>query len=180
MMKSVHSDHRGPGQSQNRRVHREVGMVRRLFHGESGVAVVEFAIAATVLFSLVFGIIQTCFALYTYNYVSDAARAATRYAMVRGSSCSGMSDCGITSAQIQTYVQGAAYPGINSSKLSASATWLSASATEPTTWTACEDQCNAPGNAVQVTVTYAVPVFLPYWKHGTINVSSTSQMVISN
>ncbi len=148
--------------------------------GSSGSIIVEYAITASLLMTLLFGIVQTCFALYAHNFVSDAARMATRYAIVRGSSCTGMSDCGITAAQIQTYVRGLAYPGIKSSNLSTTTTWLSASASPPTTWTACANQCNAPGNAVQVQVTYAFPMFIPYWKSTTVNLTSTSQMVIWN
>lgn len=148
--------------------------------GSSGSIIVEYAITASLLMTLLFGIVQTCFALYAHNFVSDAARMATRYAIVRGSSCTGMSDCGITANQIQTYVRGIAYPGISSTNLNTATTWLSASASPPTTWTACATQCNAPGNAVRVQVTYAFPMFIPYWKSTTVNLTSTSQMVIWN
>jgi Flp pilus assembly protein TadG len=147
---------------------------------ESGTSLVEFAICASVLLALVFGIIELSLALYSYNYVSDAARVATRYAVVRGSACSGMPDCGITADQLQTYVQGIAYPGIKAANLAVSTTWLSASSSQPTTWTACANQCNAPGNAVEIEVTYSFPLFLPFWKSTSLSLSSTSQMVISN
>ncbi len=162
----------------------ECGLSATLFRAflrrDVGATLVEFAVATSLLFMMLFGIIQCCLALYTYNYVSDAARVATRYSAVRGSSCTGMPDCGITGAQIQTYLRSIPYPGINASNLSASAAWLSASSAPPTTWTACANQCNAPGNAVQVTVTYAFSLNIPYWKNATVNMSSTSQMVISN
>ena len=109
---------------------------------DAGATVVEFAVASSALFMLLFGIIQACLALYTYNYVSDAARSATRYASVRGSNCSGMTDCNASGAQIQTYLRSIPYPGINSSDLNASATWLSASSTQPT-----------PGRRAQINVT---------------------------
>jgi Flp pilus assembly protein TadG len=155
-------------------------LFRRHMRGDAGATIVEFAVASSVLFLMLFGIIQCCLALYTYNYVSDAARVGTRYAAVRGSSCSGMPDCGATGTQIQTYLRGIPYPGISASKLTASAAWLRASTTPPTTWTACGSQCNAPGNAVQVTVTYAFPLNIPFWKNATVNMSSASQTVISN
>ena len=153
---------------------------RRLFHGDSGAMLVEFAVTASLLFMLAFGIVQTCLAMYAFEFVTDAAAIAARYAAVRGSACTGISNCGITSAAINTYVQGIAYPGIDSSNLSATATWLSASASQPTTWTACANQCNATGNAVKVQVKYTVPLFLPYWKSTSIPVSSSAQMVIVN
>ena len=147
---------------------------------DSGATVVEFTVSAGVLFLVLFGIIEMCLALYTYDFVSDAARAGTRYAIVRGSSCSNLPDCGATKSQIQTFLQGFKYPGINSSSLNASVTWFSASATQPTTWTSCgTTQCDLPGNAVQVQVTYAFPLHIPYWRNATVNISSSSQMVIS-
>ena len=147
---------------------------------DSGSALVEFAISSVVIVMALFGIISCCFALYANSYVSDAARTAARYAIVRGSSCTGMPDCGITSAELQTLLRNSAYPGISSSNLSATTTWYSASSSLPTTWTACASQCNAPGNAVQVQVNYAFTLGVPFWRGRAINLSSTSQMVISN
>jgi Flp pilus assembly protein TadG len=155
---------------------------RCILHGDSGTSLVEFAVTAFVLVLLLFGVIQTCLVLYTYNYVSDAARMATRYASVRGSSCTLYSDCGADQAQILSYLQGVSYPAINSSKLQVTATWLSPSAPPGTTWTACgsETGCNGPSDAVQVKVSYPVAIFVPKWKGLTLTVSSSSQMVISN
>jgi len=147
---------------------------------ESGSAIVEFGVSAAVLLLVVFGIVQCAMALYVYNYVGDAARAGTRYAIVRGGSCTGMPDCDAQQSDIQTYLRGIQYPGINSSNLNVTVTWYSASTSEPTTWTACAGQCNAPGNAVQVQVSYAFPLNIPFWKNGAITMQSSSQMVISN
>jgi hypothetical protein len=71
-----------------------------------------------------FGIFGFCGALYSYNFVSDAAYEATRYALVCGSACSGFTDCNITSAQLQTYVRNLGYPSIIPSNLTAAATWF--------------------------------------------------------
>lgn len=147
---------------------------------DSGAAIIEFALSASLLLMLLFGIIQVCLALYVFNYVSDASREAARYAIVRGSSCSGMPDCGATQTTIQTYVRGFNYPGIDASEVNITVTWLSASSTQPTTWTVCATQCNAPGNAVRVQTTYNLPLNIPFLKDYTANLSSTSQMVISN
>jgi hypothetical protein len=90
-----------------------------------------------------------------------------------------MSDCGATQAQIQTYVSSLTYPGINTSNVTVTATWLSLNSTPPTAWTACAGQCNAPGNAVQVQVTYPFALNIPFWKKSAVNLNSTSQAVIS-
>jgi Flp pilus assembly protein TadG len=151
----------------------------RRFLDDTGATLVEFALSVLILMAILFGIIETCFGLYACNYVSDAAREATRYAIVRGSSCTGMPDCGATQAQIQTYVSSLTYPGINTSNVTVTVTWLSLNSTPPTAWTACAGQCNAPGNAVQVQVTYPFALNIPSWKKSTVNLNSTSQAVIS-
>jgi Flp pilus assembly protein TadG len=131
---------------------------------------VEFALSSAILFLFMFGIFAFCSALYAYNYVSEAAREASRYAMVRGSSCSGLSDCAITSGQVRTYVRNLGYPGINTNNLTASASWSGA-----------YSPSNSPGNTVSITVTYNYPLDIPYWpQSGSIlQLTSKSQMVIS-
>src|SRR5215469_8508548 len=48
-----------------------------------GATLVETAMVSAILFALLFGLIQIGYAFYTYNFVSDAAREAARYASVR-------------------------------------------------------------------------------------------------
>jgi len=148
--------------------------------GEQGSAIVEMAVVSSLLFAVLFGIIELSLAMYTYNYVSDAAREATRYAIVRGSSCTQLTNCGVTSAQIQSYVQGLGYPGMNSANTTATATWYSPSSAPPITWTACGTPCNAAGDAVQVKVTYSFPLSVPFVPKSTLSLHSTSLMVIAN
>lgn len=146
---------------------------------EAGASLVEFTVSAAVLFLMLFGIIECSLALYVYNYVSDAARQGSRYAMVRGANCNRLADCDVSQSQIQTYLRSFQYPGLNVNNLTATVTWLSASATTPTTWTACGTPCEAAGNAVQVQVRYSYPLSIPWWKNTTVNIGSISQMVIS-
>lgn len=151
---------------------------------EHGQATVEFACAAVVLFCFLIGIMQISRALYVYNFVSEAARQGTRYAMVRGStSCTNtpsLSGCNThTSAQIQTYVQGLGYPGMVSSNLTATLSYFTASASQPTTWSTCTGTCNLPGNLVKVVVSYPFPISVPFFNGNTFTVSSTSQMVVA-
>jgi len=147
---------------------------------EEGGNLVEFGISAAVFFALLIGAFEFSWAAYAYHYVSDAAREATRYAIVRGSDCSGMPDCGITDPQIQTWIRNLGYPGIDSSKLTSTTTWLAATPTDTgMTWVSCAGQCDAPGNAVQVVVTYTFPLSVPFWQNTSLTLSSSSQMVIS-
>lgn len=136
------------------------------FLREDGANLVEFALASTILFAMIFGILQTCLALYTYDYISEAAQEGTRWAMVRGStSCTntpGLVNCKATAAQIQTYVQGLGYP-------------FSGSLTVNPTW----PNGNSPGNTVQVQVQYTYSLSIPFVRPISIPMASTSVMVIS-
>jgi Flp pilus assembly protein TadG len=144
---------------------------------ERGSSMVEFALGASLLFMLVFGVIAMCLALYSYNVVSEAAREATRYAIVRGSACTSFATaCPAASPDIQTYVKGLTYPGINPNNLTAVTAWspYPAGAT-------CQPllSCNNPGNQVMVTVTYQFPLVIPFVPSRTLSMSSTAEMVIS-
>jgi Flp pilus assembly protein TadG len=147
---------------------------------ERGAAVVEFALSTIVLFTFMFGLMAMCTALYSYDFIAEAAREGSRYAMVRGSSClqyGFTSACQVTtSAQVQTYVRGLAFPGINPNNLTVTATW-------PTTGAACTPSvtpCNNPGNLVQVTVSYQLPVKVPRELVRSLTMTSRSQMVIAD
>lgn len=144
----------------------------------------EMALASTVFLAMLMGVFQIMLALSVFNFVTDAARAGTRYGIVRGStSCSNtpnLTNCNATASQIQTYVQGISYPGVKSSNLTITTTWLSASGTYPMTWSACASgTCNAPGNLVKVVAKYPFSFSVPFVPKATFNMSSTSQMVIS-
>ena len=142
-------------------------LAARGLNEERGATLVEFALSSIVLFMSLFGIFALCTALYSYVFVSEAAREASRYAIVRGNTCTGLSDCpGITSAQLNTYVKSLSYPGIDKGSLSASANFM---------------PNKDPGSIVSVTVTYNMALNIPFWpKTGrAMQLSSTSQMVIS-
>ncbi len=130
---------------------------------EQGATLVETALSLAILLSMIIGIMEMSLALYSYHFLSEAARDGTRYAMVRGSSCTA-TGCPATNASIQSYVKGLGYPGIDPSKMNVTTTW-------PST--------NAPGNSVKVTATYQFPLSVPFVMISTIHMSSTSEMVIS-
>jgi Flp pilus assembly protein TadG len=159
---------------------------------------VETAISCSLLFSILFGILIASLALYVSNFVSEAAKEATRYAAIRGFySCTDANkafpDCNLnptTSGNaIQTHIQSLGYPF--ASGITAQASWFSP--TSSGTWSqACtgatdtvtgsllaNTACNFPGHAVQVQVTYNFPFSIPFVPAQTLNISSSSQMVIS-
>jgi Flp pilus assembly protein TadG len=133
---------------------------------EAGSSIIEFAFASVILFTLVFGVIAICLALYSYNVVAEAAREGSRYAMVRGSACNSFADCKVTQTQLQTYVQSISWPGLDSNSL-----------TVPTVnW---PDGNKNPGSRVAVTVNYTFPLVIPFVPSRTLTMASTSQVVIS-
>jgi Flp pilus assembly protein TadG len=154
----------------------------RCGEGEEGAALVEMALSITMFAAVLIGVVYFIFGLYTYSFVADAAREASRYASTRGSQCSSNTPtlpggCNASPVQIQSRVLSMRYPGLGASNLTVNTIWLQANTTGATGWTACGYQCDAPGNMVQVQVTYAMNV--PLWGRTRIDVGSTSQMVIS-
>ena len=138
---------------------------------ERGSALVEFAVASTVALTMIFGIIDFGRGLYTYHLVANVARAGSRYAMVRGSTCAA-AGCPVTSTQVQTYVR-ALEPGIDPSSLTVTTTW-------PGGATCIGAANNNPGCPVTVTVTYPFKfMVVPLLPGFTMSMSSASQMSIS-
>lgn len=140
------------------------------------------ALVIAILLTMLFGLMEMCLALYTYHYVSEAAREGSRFAIVRGSSCSAanptVTPCPAQSADVQNYVQNLNYPGINPQEMTVTTTWSPYPAGDG--WTCAPSAaCNNPGNQVQVTVNYVYPLAIPFLPATTLNMSSTSQMVIS-
>jgi Flp pilus assembly protein TadG len=145
-------------------------------HGEDGSSLAETAISAMGVLILFFGVMEMSLALYTYHFVSEAARQATRYAMVRGSSCTSFATaCPAQASDVQSYVQGLDFPGIIPANLTVTTTW-------PTTGSSCTPSslpCNNPGNLVNVKVQYKFLLSIPFVPSSALTLSSTSQMVIS-
>lgn len=151
-------------------------LVRDSLCRDDASSVVETAVSAMILFSLVFGIIEASMALYAYHFTAEAAREGTRYAVVRGSSCSGSNTaCPAQASDIQNYVSGLVFPGINPAAITVTTAW-------PTTGGSCtpsSNPCNNPGNIVAVTVNYRFAFATPFIPSSTLNMTSTSEMVIS-
>jgi Flp pilus assembly protein TadG len=143
-----------------------------------GSTLVEFAFVLPVLFAMLFGIIDFGRALYTYHFVADAAREATRWASVRGSTCNpGLDSCPANQATVRGYVVSIAPPGIDTSpsKLLVDADWVA----PPNALVICAPTPKSPGCDVQVTVTYNFSFILPFLPSGTHRMTSTAEMVIS-
>ena len=68
----------------------------RKLKGEDGNNLIEYALVFMFFMSMVLGIVDFSRALYTYHFLSNAAREATRWAAVRGATC--MNDLSCTAA----------------------------------------------------------------------------------
>ncbi|MGO8720235.1 MAG: TadE/TadG family type IV pilus assembly protein [Acidobacteriaceae bacterium] len=150
---------------------------QRCGRGEQGAAMVEMALSMVILVTIIFGVMEGCLALYSYHFVSDAAREGSRFAIVRGSACQAPGyECNATAGQIQTYVQNLGFPGINPSNMTVTTAWSAYPAGGTCSPSAT---CNNPGNLVTVTVKYNFPLSIPFIKSSVISMGSTSAMVIS-
>lgn len=181
-----------------------VGRLVDKFRCDEASSLVEMALSISVLIVLILGFVQFSMAVYAYNMVSEAAREATRYAAIRGAdSClyatSTFPNCNLgpdnsgtaaATAALQQYIVSRNFP--ISGNVQVVANWFSPSGGNPNTWsTTCNtaidtntgpligDACNYPGHAVQVQVTVAYPLTIPFWGSRSMNLTSTSQMVIS-
>jgi Flp pilus assembly protein TadG len=96
-------------------------------HGERGASLVEYAFILIFFLTLILGISGFGHALYVYHHLNNAAKEATRYAAVRGATCSSDNSCiasnsasGITGpttmADVEAYVASLTPPSIDSSK----------------------------------------------------------------
>jgi Flp pilus assembly protein TadG len=144
---------------------------------QEGSASLEFALSAVVLLTLVLGIMQMSLAVYTYHVISEAAREGTRYAMVRGNTCNASgASCTVGASQIQSYIKNIGLPTIQASNLTVTTTYSDYPAGSGCTPNA---NCANPGNMVTVKVAYAYPLNIPFVPSNTLNMTSTSAMVIS-
>lgn len=170
-------------------------LLRVFARGEAGGTLVETALTMMILLGVLFGTIEICLAVYSYHFISDAAREGARYAVVRGATwetspwnsngnggaCDGTgkagsgyaaSGCTASTTDIQNYVSNFSFPGVNITTADVAVSYLTSPITCPTT------ASNIPGCVVQVKITYPL-VNLPGLIKFTGNMSSTAQMVIS-
>lgn len=151
---------------------------------ESGVGLLEFALAASVLLTMIFGIMDGARGLYAEHYVSNAARDATRYAMVRGSTYSGTScsatstySCAATKDDVANYVKSVTPTGFSANNLVVTTTWPGTNVLGAPCDTT--NGSNSPGCVVQVKVSYSFNFVLPFLPQNALLLSSTSEVAIS-
>ena len=168
---------------------------------ESGTTLVEFALVTMVLVTLMLGVIDFSRALYTYHFITDIARNATRWAAVNGYTCAGdtsTSDTGgscngtdgmnngpASATDVSNYVANHLPQGIASSKITTTATWPVITGGPAICNTALTGYTNSPypnypGCTVKVNVSYQFNFLYPLVHSGSITLSSSSEMVIAH
>lgn len=151
-----------------------------LYRREEGAALLETAISIVLLLTFLFGAIEVSLMLYSYHFISEAAREGTRYAIVRGNTCTGFpSACPASDDDIKAYVAGLGFPGINFSSTTMTVN-IAHGAYPAGTNCSPSASCNNAGNTVQVQVIYHFPFSIPFVPANTFTMSSTSKMVIAN
>lgn len=150
---------------------------------------IEFAVSAIVLFTLIFGCIGLAMALFTDEAVNQYARDASRYAIVHGDGCSHQvsgvaTSCSIgtggdstapASIALTTYLNHEIFPGINGNNLQVTTAY----GPPPGLASCLGASCNTAGNQVTVTVAYPFLYKIPFIPSRLITMHGTSTMVIS-
>lgn len=166
--------------------------------GQRGVGLVEFALVVMVFMTMVLGVIDFSRALYTYHFLSNAARQATRWAAVNGMNCDkdtsttdpggscngtyGMNNGPASATDVQNYVANHVPMGIDASQITTTVSWPvgTDSPVFCNSSSAYYQGANYPGCTVQVQVSYPFSFLYPFVHSGTITMSSSSEMVIAH
>jgi Flp pilus assembly protein TadG len=138
--------------------------------GEEGAELVEFALSAWLLFVFIFGLVELCLVIFSYNTAAEAARNTARWLSVQGASAISGS---LTSTAITNHVQ--ALPGAAS--MTPTVQWCQVSGSTATCSATASATNAAAGDLVQVQVQYQF-ANVPFISKGVLTATSTSQMVI--
>jgi Flp pilus assembly protein TadG len=151
----------------------------RKLKGEDGNNLIEFAFVFMFFMSMMLGFVDFSRALYTYHFLSNAAREATRYAAARGSTCNDDLSCSAATPDtgpaapgntvIQDYVKTLVPPGVNPTDLTTFPSW-------PGSGTCAG--LNNPGCPVEVQVSYNFTFLVPFVRSSKLKLSSSSKMII--
>jgi Flp pilus assembly protein TadG len=181
----------------------------RALRRERGASLVEYAFVVFLFLSLIFGISGFGHALFVYHHLNNAAKEATRYAAVRGATCSGDNSCiasnsasGITGpttvADVTQYVKNLTPPSIDSTQLVVVVCGVSDSSVCAASPPICSSAVGGvgpeangyPGCTAQVQVAYAYNFIFPLIPATTTKtapctvagfcMSSTSDMIIAH
>jgi Flp pilus assembly protein TadG len=153
---------------------------------EKGSQLIEYAIILPALMFMLLGILGIALLGYNYHFTAYAARQATRYAMVRGSTWGSTTcdttttfACNATAANVQSFVQGLVTQGISSgSALTVTTTWPGQGLTGAATKCTTTKGVNSPGCLVKVTVSYSFNYNIALLPTSALTFGSSSQVVV--
>lgn len=124
-----------------------------------GQAIVESAMTLILFLTLLFGVIEFGYAFYCYDQMSEAAKIATRYAIVHGATSASPADA----AAVQNFVL-SNISGVDPSNVVVTTSW---------------SPDNNPGSTVNVTVQYTFNFLEKLVPSETVAFAAHSQGVIS-
>jgi Flp pilus assembly protein TadG len=124
------------------------------------------AVTLPLLFTLLFCFMEMCLAFYSRDMISEAARDGTHYAMLHGASCptTASPTCEATAAQVNSYVTGLGWPNLGNGTMTVATTYPNGN--------------EAVGSLVQVKITYAFAIKMPFVPTNTLTMTSTSEAYI--
>jgi Flp pilus assembly protein TadG len=128
---------------------------RQLLGDDRGENIVEFALASTVFFMTLFGIIIFGIGIWQYNMVSDLAQEGARWASVHGTTSASPAN----QAAVQTYVQ-------------SRAPFTVTATTTPTT-------VGAAGSTIMVRVQHPFDKMISLLPGGAVTLTSDARMIVS-
>lgn len=135
----------------------------------------------TFILMIIFGLMDSCRAIYFSHFVRYSAERAARYAMVRGAtwknaSCSTVStaSCTVTSQDVERLVKSLTPVG-DLNNLIVVTTWTG----KTPSGAACSTPANSPGCVVQVNVTYNFDFVLPFLPKNTVVIASKAAVPIA-
>src|SRR6476469_10699504 len=131
----------------------KVSISRRRARKSAGNTILESGLCFMLCMTIFIAIMEFGMGIFTYNFVSYAAREGSRYAATRGS----LSGAPATSTSIQTMIRNQAV-AIDPNQLAVTTTW---------------NPKNVPGNTVTVNVSYPITALLGFVM-GNITVGATS------
>lgn len=148
---------------------------------QKGSAMLEFAVVVVALVVMLFGVIDFGRALYTYHFVANAAREATRWASVNGATCLSDGSCPNGPASentLTTYVRNNVPPGVDPTKVNVQACGVAGGS--KCTGSPADCILDEPGCDVQVQLSYNFNFIGPLLHNRSITLSSNSETIISH
>lgn len=152
------------------------GDLRRIrlerLQNDSGATLIEFAISLSLMLTFLFVLLETCIAIYTFCMVSETAKETTRWAITRGSTCqtSTSTSCTATKATIESHVSTIKYPNPAGGTLTPTATF-------PVQDAGCTTIA-LPGCRVLLSISYTMPITMPFVPKNSITWTTQSEMYI--